>query len=81
MTILNIIHMLLSILLIVIILIQVRGQGGGLFGSAEGSFRSSQGSGKDLVSVYDIPDRGLSPGLNIERQPKAFEVIQHNLML
>lgn len=48
MTFLNIIQILLSILLTVTILIQVRGQGGGLFGSAEGSFRTRRGLEKTL---------------------------------
>ena len=32
-----------SILLVGVVLLQVKGQGGGLFGSAEGSFRTRRG--------------------------------------
>ena len=39
----NLVHISVSILLIVTILVQVRGQGGGLFGSAEASFRTRRG--------------------------------------
>ena len=48
MTALNVIQILLSILLTVIILVQVRGQGTGLFGSAEGSFRTRRGIERTL---------------------------------
>ena len=39
-TIINILMITISVLLIGIILIQVRGQGGGLFGAAESSYRT-----------------------------------------
>ena len=42
-TLLNFIQLLISALLIVTILIQVRGQGTGLFGAAESSFRTRRG--------------------------------------
>jgi preprotein translocase subunit SecG len=42
-TLLNFVQLLVSVLLIVTILIQVRGQGTGLFGSAESSFRTRRG--------------------------------------
>ena len=42
-TLLNFVQLLISVLLIVTILIQVRGQGTGLFGSAESSFRTLRG--------------------------------------
>ena len=48
MTALNVIQILLSILLTVVILVQVRGQGTGLFGSAEGSFRTRRGIERTL---------------------------------
>ena len=51
MTALNIIQILLSILLTVIILVQVRGQGTGLFGSAEGSFRTRRGIERTLFQL------------------------------
>ena len=45
---LNVIHIFISVLLIATILLQVRGQGTGLFGSAEGSFRTRRGLEKTL---------------------------------
>ena len=45
---LNVVQILISIVLVVTILVQVRGQGGGLFGSAEGSFRTRRGIEKTL---------------------------------
>ena len=50
-TILNIIQIFVSVLLVFVILIQVRGQGGGLFGSAEGSFRTRRGLEKTLFQI------------------------------
>lgn len=50
-TLLNAIHMAVSIALVVVILVQVRGQGGGLFGSAEGSFRTRRGIEKTLFQL------------------------------
>ena len=43
MTVLNIIQILVSILLVIIILLQVKGQGTGLFGAADNSFRTRRG--------------------------------------
>ena len=43
MTVLNIIQILVAILLVVIILLQVEGQGTGLFGAADNSFRTRRG--------------------------------------
>ncbi len=40
---LNIVQIAISIILVVVILLQVRGQGTGLFGAAEGSFRTRRG--------------------------------------
>ena len=40
---LNIVHILVSVLLIAIILLQVKGQGTGLFGAADNSFRTRRG--------------------------------------
>lgn len=45
---LNTIQMIVSVILIGIILIQVKGQGTGLFGSSEGSFRTRRGLEKTL---------------------------------
>ena len=40
---LSTIHILISMMLVGVVLLQVKGQGGGLFGSAEGSFRTRRG--------------------------------------
>ena len=48
MTALNLIQMVISVTLVATILIQVKGQGGGLFGSAEGSFRTRRGIEKTI---------------------------------
>ena len=40
---LNIAHMIVSVLLVTIILLQVKGQGTGLFGAADNSFRTRRG--------------------------------------
>ena len=42
-TILLTVQIFVSILLVGVVLLQVKGQGGGLFGSAEGSFRTRRG--------------------------------------
>jgi preprotein translocase subunit SecG len=47
-TYLGLTQILISILLIASILLQVRGQGGGLFGSAQGSYRVRRGVEKLL---------------------------------
>ena len=39
----NVLQILISVLLVTVILVQVKGQGTGLFGSAEGSFRTRRG--------------------------------------
>jgi preprotein translocase subunit SecG len=44
----NIIQVIISIVLIVVILVQVRGQGVGLFGGGESSFRTRRGLEKTL---------------------------------
>ena len=41
--ILNIVHIVVSVLLVLVILVQVKGQGSGLFGAAESSFRTRRG--------------------------------------
>ncbi len=45
---LNTIQIIVSVILIGIILIQVKGQGAGLFGSSEGSYRTRRGLEKTL---------------------------------
>ena len=40
---LNIVHRIVSVLLVGIILLQVKGQGTGLFGAADNSFRTRRG--------------------------------------
>ena len=47
-TILNIVQIIISVVLVAIILLQVKGQGTGLFGAAEGSFRTRRGLEKTL---------------------------------
>ena len=42
-TLVNILQILISFLLVAVILIQVKGQGTGLFGAAESSFRTRRG--------------------------------------
>ena len=45
---LNITELIVAVVLILVILIQVKGAGTGLFGSAEGSFRTRRGVEKTL---------------------------------
>lgn len=45
---LNVLQIIVAVTLVVVIIMQVRGQGGGLFGSAEGSFRTRRGMEKIL---------------------------------
>ena len=40
---LKIVQIVIAVLLVVLVLLQVRGQGGGLFGASEGSFRTRRG--------------------------------------
>lgn len=47
-TTLNIIQIIVAIILVAVVLMQVRGQGSGLFGSAESSFRTRRGLEKTL---------------------------------
>ena len=47
-TLLNIVQIVLSVMLIAVVIIQVRGQGGGLFGAAESSYRTRRGIEKSL---------------------------------
>ncbi len=45
---LNITELIVAVVLILVILVQVKGAGTGLFGSAEGSFRTRRGVEKTL---------------------------------
>ena len=47
-TYLNVIQIIIAVVLVTVILMQVRGQGSGLFGSAESSFRTRRGLEKTL---------------------------------
>ena len=47
----NIAQILITVLLVVSVLLQVRGQGGGLFGSGESSFRVRRGMDKTLFQL------------------------------
>ena len=40
---LSTVHIFISAMLVGVVLLQVKGQGGGLFGSSEGSFRTRRG--------------------------------------
>ena len=40
---LKIVQIVIDLLLVVVVLLQFRGQGGGLFGASEGSFRTRRG--------------------------------------
>ncbi|MDP6102980.1 MAG: preprotein translocase subunit SecG [Dehalococcoidia bacterium] len=44
-------QILVSVLLVVVILIQIRGQGSGFFGSAQASFRTRRGVEKTLFQL------------------------------
>ena len=48
MSILNFAEILVAIVLILVILLQVRGQGGGLFGGGDSTFRTRRGIEKTL---------------------------------
>ena len=45
---LNVIQIIIAVMLVAVVLMQVRGQGSGLFGSAESSFRTRRGLEKTL---------------------------------
>ena len=47
----NVIQIFLSVVLILVILVQVKGQGAGLFGSAESSYRTRRGIEKTLFQL------------------------------
>ncbi len=47
-TLMNMVQIVLSVVLIAVVLMQVRGQGGGLFGAAESSYRTRRGIEKTL---------------------------------
>jgi len=53
-TIINIVQMLISVVLVVIILMQVRETGSGLFGSAQASYRTRRGVEKTLFQFTII---------------------------
>ncbi len=47
----NTTQIFLSVLLVIVILVQVRGQGGGLFGASESSYRTRRGVEKFLFQA------------------------------
>ena len=49
--IMNIVQIAIAITLVVVILMQVRGQGGGLFGAAQSSYRTRRGVEKLLFQA------------------------------
>ena len=44
----NIVQIVVAVLIVAVVLLQVRGQGGGLFGAAESSYRTRRGIEKTL---------------------------------
>ena len=48
MSVMNMVQMVVSLILIAVILIQVKGQGSGLFGAAESSYHTRRGMEKTL---------------------------------
>ena len=50
-TAMNIVQISIAVILVVVILAQVRGQGSGLFGSAESSYRTRRGIEKTLFQL------------------------------
>ena len=50
-TVLNIVQIIVSIILVAIILLQVRGQGTAIFGGAESSYRTRRGIEKVLFNA------------------------------
>ncbi len=53
-TLINIVQMLISVVLVIIILMQVRETGSGLFGSAQASYRTRRGVEKTLFQFTII---------------------------
>ena len=53
-TLINIVQMLISVILVIIILMQVRETGSGLFGSAQASYRTRRGVEKTLFQFTII---------------------------
>ena len=53
-TAMNIVQVIISIVLVTVILVQVRGQGVGLFGGGESSFRTRRGIEKTLFQFTII---------------------------
>ena len=51
MTLLNSIQIILSVTLVIVVLLQVRGQGGGLFGGGESSYHTRRGIEKVLFQA------------------------------
>ena len=47
----HIVQIITAVLLVVVVLLQVRGQGGGLFGSAESTYRTRRGIERTLFQL------------------------------
>ena len=47
-TVMNLVQIVVAVILVIVVLLQVRGQGTGLFGSAESSYRTRRGLEKTL---------------------------------
>ena len=71
-TIMMYVQILVSILLITTVLMQVRGQGGGIFGSAEGSYRTRRGLEK-LLFQFTIVLVGVFIGTSIVMAAGLFQ--------
>ena len=63
-----------SILLVGVILVQVRGQGSGFFGSAQASFRTRRGVEKTLFPADHRSGRGVHPDCHSERRGAFLDV-------
>ena len=71
-TVVTYVQILVSILLIITVLMQVRGQGGGIFGSAESSYRTRRGLEK-LLFQFTIVLVGVFIGTSIVMAAGLFQ--------
>ena len=71
-TVMTYVQILVSILLIITVLMQVRGQGGGIFGSAESSYRTRRGLEK-LLFQFTIVLVGVFIGTSIVMAAGLFQ--------
>ena len=71
-TVMTYLQILVSLLLIITVLMQVRGQGGGIFGSAESSYRTRRGLEK-LLFQFTIVLVGVFIGTSIVMAAGLFQ--------